>query len=237
MALGYSYPLPWHLIPANVLYQLRLGYSAFTNPGFTALRKSFQAKYGLRPITLAPMDLGMDPEPGLKYIVAAAPELDFPFPKLGDNVVPCGPIMKPFMALEKSDSALLSWLARGPTVFINFGSHRAVYEDLAVELATAVRLVLALAAEAAVRLGKPELARLQVLWKLKQTGGNWFRHYKKYPVKEPGSRIHGILGAEMEADRVRVVDWVDAEPISVLDSGHITCFVHHAGANSALEGL
>lgn len=237
MALAYPFPVPWHLVPANMLYSLRLAWSCYNNAPFVALRRDFKARYGFKPFTVAPMDLAENPEPGLKRIVAAMPELDYPFPGLGDDVVMCGPIMKPFLALDDSDASLLAWLSRGPTIFINLGSHRAVNEDLAVEMATALRVVMAAAASAAERLGRPELARLQVLWKLKQTGGTWYRGFTKYPIDEPGSRLHGILGGMMDADRVRVVDWVAAEPLSILDSGHVICYVHHAGANAALEGL
>lgn len=219
-----------------MLYQIRLAIGAFTDRRFKATKKLLQEKHGVNALTIAQIDMIADPEPGLKYIVAAARELDFPFPKLDGNVVPCGPIMKPFVNLSDSDAELSSWLKKGPTIFINLGSHRAVDEDLAVEMAQALRFVFASSEDIAKLKGRPEIARLQVLWKLKQTGTSWFKHYKEYSTTQPGTRIHNILGKEIDEDRVRILPWIVAEPISVLDSGDITCFIHHAGANSVLEG-
>lgn len=71
---------------------------------------------------------------------------------------------------------------------------------------------------------------LQVLWKLKQTtpgfswGGEW-------------EAVRKAVLAEVEADRVRIVGWVQADPCAVLQSGHIVCSVHHGGANSHHEAL
>ncbi|KAI9147368.1 Glycosyltransferase sdnJ [Paramyrothecium foliicola] len=231
MATGYSFPLPWHLVPANILYQLRLAVTAATNVRFKATKQLMMEKHSVNAITLAPIDFISDPEPGLKYIVAAAPELDFPFPDLGDNVIPCGPIMKPFSDLSTSDPELSAWLKQGPTIFINLGSHRAVDENLAVEMAKALRFVLASAEEVARRGEKPEMAKLQILWKLKQTGMVWFKDYKTYSTNEPGTKVHDILGKEIDGGRIRILPWITAEPISIVDSGLL---VHGAPASTAM---
>lgn len=73
------------------------------------------------------------------------------------------------------------------------------------------------------------LPGLQVLWKLKKFG-DW-------EVKPGGSEVYNILKDEIDADRIRVVKWVTAEPMSVLRSGHIVCSVHHGGANSYYEAV
>jgi len=36
---------------------------------------------------------------------------------------------------------------------------------------------------------------------------------------------------------VRVVEWVEAEPSAVLETGAVGCAVHHGGANSFLESV
>jgi hypothetical protein len=43
------------------------------------------------------------------------------------------------------------------------------------------------------------------------------------------------LGDDIASGRVRIVDWFEAEPMAVLESGTVVCAVHHGGANSFLE--
>lgn len=49
------------------------------------------------------------------------------------------------------------------------------------------------------------------------------------------SPIYSILGPDIEAGTVRIVDWFQAEPAAILQSGDLVCAVHHGGANSFLE--
>jgi hypothetical protein len=53
----------------------------------------------------------------------------------------------------------------------------------------------------------------------------------------PGSVVERVLGEEMKNGVVRVVEWVQAEPMAVLESGSVVCAVHHGGANSFLEAV
>ncbi|KAH6632190.1 hypothetical protein F5144DRAFT_593001 [Chaetomium tenue] len=46
-----------------------------------------------------------------------------------------------------------------------------------------------------------------------------------------------VLGEEVRAGVVKVVDWLEAEPMAVLESGVVVCAVHHGGANSFLEAV
>ncbi|KAK1775966.1 hypothetical protein QBC45DRAFT_453586 [Copromyces sp. CBS 386.78] len=49
------------------------------------------------------------------------------------------------------------------------------------------------------------------------------------------SLIYSILGPDIESGTVRIVDWFQAEPTAILQSGDLVCAVHHGGANSFLE--
>lgn len=71
---------------------------------------------------------------------------------------------------------------------------------------------------------------LQVLWKLKRAtkGFSWDGEWKA---------VRDALLPEIEADRVRIVPWIEADPCAVLQSGHIVCSVHHGGASSHHEAL
>ncbi|KAJ0383090.1 hypothetical protein COL922a_011212 [Colletotrichum nupharicola] len=171
-----------------------------------------------------------NPQPKLKMLMASSPEFDFPAELKPDNIIPCGPIMRPVPAVEEVeevDPELLTWLARGPTVFINLGTLSWTTEDQAVEMAQALRSLLAGWRE------KGEDRRLQVLWKLKQTTDG----HIEYDIHEKGCRLERILGSEFDNDTVRVVKWVEAEPYAVLRTGNIICSVNHGGANSFWEAL
>jgi hypothetical protein len=43
------------------------------------------------------------------------------------------------------------------------------------------------------------------------------------------------LGNEIQAGRVRVVDWLTLDPLALLMEGNVMCSVHHGGANSFFE--
>lgn len=53
-----------------------------------------------------------------------------------------------------------------------------------------------------------------------------------YEFAKPGCRVHDVLGDDIASGRVRIVDWFEAEPMAVLESGTVVCAVHHGGANS-----
>ena len=89
-------------------------------------------------------------------------------------------------------------------------SHLSTGSD-AVELAKGIRVVL----------GRHQ--DLQVLWKLQSV------------VTDD---LKAILGAELEGDgRVKVRSWLETDPVSLLQSGHVICSVHHGGANSFYEAV
>ncbi|KAK6066196.1 UDP-glucoronosyl and UDP-glucosyl transferase [Seiridium cupressi] len=67
---------------------------------------------------------------------------------------------------------------------------------------------------------------LQILWKLKRYGNF---------ETGTGSKIHDVLGQEIDNDLVRIVDWLQEQPSAILQSGHIACSIHHGGANSYNE--
>ena len=61
---------------------------------------------------------------------------------------------------------------------------------------------------------------IQVLWKLKS---------------DVTDDLNTIIGAEVQADRIRIVRWLDTDPVAILQTGSVACMVHHGGANSFYE--
>ncbi|RFU78580.1 diacylglycerol o-acyltransferase [Trichoderma arundinaceum] len=215
---GFSYPVPWHKVLLNAYY-VRFTAKAFKKD---PQRKEVQSYLTAHTILRTPVDLLRCRPKNLKILVSTLPQLDFPL-KIPTHVLPCGPIVRKAQPLEESDPKLGEWLAEGRTVYVNMGSLVKISEEQAVEMAQALKIVIDHMDS------QFDKGRLQVLWKLKKRG--------RYSVFEPGCQISRILRQEFEQDRVRVVDWVQAEPISILSTGHVVCSVHHGGATSYHEAI
>lgn len=126
-----------------------------------------------------------------------------------------------------TDPELLAWLEQGPTVLINLGSHIRMDDTMAREFAGALKILLD---------SKPDV---QVLWKLKRSGGLGIRPNSK--SESDGGNVTADSLEEIETEittgRVRVEEWLSVDPVAVLQSGHVTCSVHHGGSNSFHEAL
>jgi len=53
----------------------------------------------------------------------------------------------------------------------------------------------------------------------------------------PNEIIHGLLAVELSSRQVRIVNWLKADPVSVLESSHIVCSVHLSGSNTYHEAI
>lgn len=238
---GWPYPLPWYLVPLNILNSLALHLALARGAAWKEKRLFFREKTG-KEATLFYIEPVQEGIPGWKALVPSLPEYEYPLRKL-DYLVPCGPILQPVRDLKAQDAELDSWLAEGPTVYISLGSHRVMDEEWAVEMARALRLVFdeadSKAEDESEKEGKSELGKLRVLWKLRKTGNQFLsagRGDVDYDTGK-GSTVYEILAKEIDSGRVRIVNWLDADPISVLASGHVVCAVHHGGANSSIEAI
>lgn len=185
-------------------------------------RKEVQSYLTAHTILRGPLDLLKNRPEGVKILVTSLPELDFPL-VVPNHVIPCGPIIRRCQPLEETDAKLAEWLAHGRTIYVNIGSVVKVPVDQAIEMAKALKNVMDIFNRQA------EKGRLQVLWKLKKRG--------RYSVYEPTCSIAKIFRSEFAHDRVRIVDWVQPEPVSVLRTGNVVCSVHHGGANSFNEAI
>ena len=206
---GYSFPVPLHLIPFNIFFGFYTVNTFIKDSHRHAVAEHLASK--LKVTLRTPIDLLRNRPDSLKILVSTLPELDFPS-IIPDHVLPCGPIIQTTSSITESDPELEQWLAAGSVIYINLGSICLLAEDQALRLAKALRCVLD-----RVKQDTP----LRVLWKLKP--------YGDYEVTTTGSKIHDVLGPEIDADQVRIVTWVQAEPFSILQTGHVLCSVHHGG--------
>ncbi|CAG9990345.1 unnamed protein product [Clonostachys byssicola] len=162
-----------------------------------------------------------DPPKGLKIILPSNSHNDFPFSVVPDHIVSCGPIVRVAKPVEETDPDLAAWLKRRPTVFINLGSHVIYDKDATSELTAAVHSLLDEAKKA-----KQEI---QVLWKMNKSAGGHEGGQK--------SAVSSAMNGHAENDRIRIVDWLETEPISILRSENVICSVNHGGANSYFEAI
>ncbi|KAJ4865374.1 UDP-glucoronosyl and UDP-glucosyl transferase domain-containing protein [Trichoderma breve] len=214
----FEYPVPWSKVPLNFHFSLYTAKAIKNDPQ----RKEVQSYLTAHTILRGPLDLLKNRPEGLKILVGSLPELDFPL-VVPSHVIPCGPIIRRCQPLEETDAKLAEWLAHGRTIYVNMGAVVKVPVDQAIEIAKALKMVIDTFNRQA------EKGRLQVLWKLKKKG--------RYSVYEPTCSIAKILRQEFAHDRVRIVDWVQPEPVSILRTGNVVCSVHHGGANSFNEAI
>ena len=220
---GIPFPIPWHRVPLNIFYYF---YTLYTLSRDKSLRSSLQhvTKTLGRPArTLRDIVNAKGPDAPNTF-VNTLPELDFPWLPCPPQVIASGPIVSRVQPISETDPELADWLSRGPTIFVNLGTHTKLTEAKAMEFATALNMSLSTMDDR-----HPGGRPLQVLWKLKKAGD--------YDTSEPGSKIYGILKDKIESDRIRITSWLVPEPLAILQTGNIVCSIHHGGANSYNEAI
>ncbi|KAF6830911.1 udp-glucoronosyl and udp-glucosyl transferase family protein [Colletotrichum plurivorum] len=227
------YPIPWHLRPLNVIFNLVFAFGIMTNKGKGRLQDHLHKELG--PVKLMELsDLGIltPPPEGVRVLVANSPDIDFHFDSIPEYTTACGPIIRAAAPIATVDPEMAAWLRRGPTIYINLGTHIEYDLERAKEMAYALREFLDRAAEA----GFVGEDKFQILWKMPRLleegdgedqtkfDGRWME-------------FTDILLNELIEDRARITHWFTAEPKSILESGHVVCSVHHGGSNSFHEAL
>lgn len=146
-------------------------------------------------------------------ITPSLPDADLPM-NIPPDVHDCGPILVAAPPIESSDPELLDWLQKRPTVLVSLGTHFEAYAETVKEQALGLRILLDT---------RPDI---QVLWKLKAESSS---------EKVGQESLNSILGRDIQDGRVRIENWLKADPVAILRSGHVVCSVHHGGANSYFE--
>lgn len=202
---GYSFPLPWTKVMSNFWLALRL-IGAMVSTGHIQRLNKCRREAGMQH--KFPM-LDMYKKENL-YLSPSMTIIDYPMLELPNNIIGCGPIVSIGRSVAECDPKLDAWLKRKDTVLINLGTHFNSEEMPAVELAKGIDMVL------------NTVKNVQILWKLKFDWQN-SNAFKK------------VLSGYIEAGDVLIVNWLDVDPVSILQTGCITTAVHHGGANSFYE--
>ncbi|KID72720.1 Glycosyltransferase sdnJ [Metarhizium brunneum] len=207
------YPVPLYLIPVALYYQREWR----KNPHSDYIHSVAMSIWEKTEIYYSDWGrISFDPPEGLKVFLPSNSTVDFPFSVVPEHYVSCGPIVRSAPPLKESDVELDAWIRQRSTVYINLGTHFLYDDSGTMSLAASIKALLDAATEA----GRD----IQVLWKLNK-GVNSDGDY---------APLHQKIGYH---DRVRIVDWLLAEPISILTSGSVICSVNHGGANSYFEAV
>lgn len=150
--------------------------------------------------------MAFDPFSDITYISQTLPGASIPLEKLPKHVVPVGVILLESGAADEQDPELLDWLKRAPTVVINLGSLFKYSDDRAMIMAQAIQAIL-------------NFYDIQVLWKMAG-------------APEIGSDYLLPLTDDVGKGRVRIMEWLPIDTLTLLTSGCVVLSVHHGGSSS-----
>ncbi|KAK1759120.1 hypothetical protein QBC47DRAFT_315170 [Echria macrotheca] len=232
------FPLPWSSIPRNIVLCLAAGYGLLTSTRVKNTTRILGQNVdpSIQLITANELGVLRPAPPGLKVLCAISPDLDYPVRVLPPNLEPCGPIVRAVPSLG-ADEPLNKWLLRRPTIYINLGTHMKASPEEGVEMALALRDVLDHAASSTSALANDEQGEPQILWKLGRKTSRPGEKIERDVFDGEWRGVLDVLTRDMDHDRVRITDWVEAEPKSILESGGVVCSISHGGANSFYEAL
>ncbi|TGO25525.1 hypothetical protein BPAE_0078g00240 [Botrytis paeoniae] len=149
---GYNFPLPWYLIPLNIILMIRLIIIVVTSPNIKAIEA------GRKKANIPGQYPFFVPySKDVHYLLPTGREFDLKLPHIPENVTTCGPLTIPSFPLSQTDPELLKWLEKKPTILINLGSHVYGSKDFNRNIATGIRILIS------------KNSSIQVLWKLKPT--------------------------------------------------------------------
>jgi hypothetical protein len=122
-----------------------------------------------------------------------------------------GPIVLDTTPIEGSDPELNRWLDRGETVLMCMGTHFH-YSESQVK-AVIDGFLGAITHD----------SNTQFLWKLSDKSK--FDDLIEEALKNPRDK-----------DRFKIVEWLEADPASIMKHPNVIAWIHHGGANSYFEG-
>ncbi|KAL2832900.1 hypothetical protein BDW59DRAFT_180514 [Aspergillus cavernicola] len=209
---GYSYPLSWQYILPNAYLALSLGATINQSSAIKAITNRRRSEGVQGPYPVVSTSGGH----ATLLLLASREEIDFPS-HIPDNIILCGPILRPCAPISEENPELAEWLSQRPTVLVNLGSMVRFNSTQARKFVHGLRMLL------------DNMPDMQVLWKLKPYSsgniGEWI-----------STALPGII-EETQNGRVRIEEWLPVDPICILQSGHVACMVHHGGANSYNEAM
>lgn len=150
--------------------------------------------------------MAFDPYSDITYISQTLPGASIPLEVLPKKVVPAGVILLESGPAAEQDPELLNWLTQAPTIVINLGSLFKYSEDRAMIMAKAIHAIL-------------ETFDVQVLWKMAS-------------VAEISDEYLLPLMNNVGTNRIRIMDWLPIDTMTLLATESVVLSVHHGGSSS-----
>ncbi|KAI0205286.1 hypothetical protein F4808DRAFT_448318 [Astrocystis sublimbata] len=216
-ASGIPYPVPWRRIPENVYLTLRFIYADLTMSDIQKKQAFLRSKGLSDPINFYNLH-----RPEVPWFTQNLPEAARPLYKIPQNVTCLGPMSVSLGSASEQDPAMVEWRSRGPTILVNFGSGFTWEEPKAKVMALALAHVL-------------QQTDTRVLWKFRKDTP--YMHPNGGHASTYDDAFIEPLQPFIDSDRVRVLDWLAADPTALLKSGYIAVSVHHGGAGCYHESL
>lgn len=206
------FPIPWSHLPFNMWLAVMNRYWYSWTPLRQATRDYIKSKGLLRHSRSVDWyGYRRDDTP---FISQTLPAASLPVSVVPKNVTCVGPMIVQEPPAAEQAPALVAWLARGPTIVINLGNHISYDEKRAVAMSKALAMLM------------DERPKLQAVWK-----------FKKDRVDYPDEVYQSIIKRHIDDGRLRMVSWLDVNPLCMMQTGHIVASVHHAGAGSYNDAL
>lgn len=161
-----------------------------------------------------PLTFGLYPK-RTQLLATTVPEINLPMDFIPPEISFYGPIVLETRPAAEQDGELMAWLASSDekTTLVNLGSIYQYGENRAKELAQALSDVL------------EQVPGSRIVWKFRRDGD-----FDEEAALAPLERY-------VKRGCARVVAWLEVDPSSLLESGHIDLFVHHGGGNSYHESI
>ncbi|KAK8136774.1 hypothetical protein PG984_004714 [Apiospora sp. TS-2023a] len=208
MGSGLPYPVPWSKIPENILLNVRFIWSMLFMPDIQE-KRDFLKAHGLTD----PLNFLRLHRPDVPWLTQTTPGASLPVDVVPQNVTCTGPMTLSLGSAAEQDEELATWLARVPTILINLGGGFVYPESYALAMAQAIAKLLQ-------DLPLP----VQVLWKCRKDGSY-------------GDDFMQSIVPFTNSGRLRVENWLGAEPLSLMETGNVIVSVHHGGAGCYHEAI
>lgn len=207
MGSGFPFPVPLRLVLQNIYLNFQLISSLIKMPDISTKRKFLQANGVPDPINFYGLH-----RPDIPWITQTTHALTVPVDFVPENVTCAGPITLAAASAEEQDADLMQWVRQKPTVFINLGSAFTYGRAQTRIMVEGIRQVL-------------QDTDIQILWKYKVS------------TNIPDLDWESLMIPLEATGRVKVTQWLSIDPFSLMESGHISAFVTHGGANGFHEGI
>lgn len=227
MASGLSYPMKTpSAIFTNIAFTAKMIVCIVRSRSLTAKKAPALQARGVESVP----DLISSYDPAVPWITQTLPGAHVDLLNIPDNFVLTGPINLEGVAGRDSGAAtagldpLLEWVRRAPTVLVNMGSMYEFKEPQLRIMAAAIDRFL------------EEIPGIQILWKAQLA--------KDIVVGQGLVRrdnIAGLLASlcrqGQEDGRVRITQWLDVEPPTLLREKQLVAYIHHGGAGGFSDAL